>query len=212
MINLHDLSHGSSSAFLYDQFTRPLTWFLLCFLLWSVYTASHMVPPLLSCMISLHGLSHGSSAFLYDQFYTDHTRKQRRNHVRGRVNWSYKKAEEPCERPCTLIIQESRGTKWEAVYTNHTRKQRRKHARGCVSWSYKKASWFLCFLVWWIYTTSHMVPPLLSCMISLHCLSHGSSFLVCSVYTASHMVLPTLSCMINLHSLSHVSSSAFLYD
>ena len=31
MISVHSLSHGSSSAFLYDQFTRPLIWFLLCF-------------------------------------------------------------------------------------------------------------------------------------------------------------------------------------
>jgi hypothetical protein len=27
MISVHSLSHGSSSAFLYDQFTRPLIWF-----------------------------------------------------------------------------------------------------------------------------------------------------------------------------------------
>jgi hypothetical protein len=134
MISLHCLSPGSSSAFLYDQFTRPLTWFLLCFLVWSVYTASHMVPPLLSFMISLHSFSYGSSsAFLYDQctrpltwflcflvwsvYTASHMVPPLLSCMISLHGLSqYKKAEEPCERPCRLIIQESRGgTIWEAV-------------------------------------------------------------------------------------------------
>ena len=146
MISVHSLSHGSSSAFLHDQFTQPLTWFLLCFLVWSVYTASHMVPPLLSCMISLHGLSHGSSsAFLYDQCTQPLTW-----FLLCFLAWSVYTASHmvPPLLSCMISLHGlSHGSSSAFLYDQFTR----------------PLTWFLlCFLVWSVYTASHMVPPLLS--------------------------------------------------